>query len=378
MCYQIHPDLRYVLGRAALDALPSTVVAGGLLYGFIATYPDSFFVLFFGFGTAVMLLVAIGRFSSHLWWLSRATQLVSTTSPVPMYLTADAGWKKITLRPVDLHSSTPIITGARFITLGSGMPMQARHEIRVEVYLDNAYPDLIVMRLGNTLLCSEVKQRFEQGHAGPVRETPEATGTADMTPIHPTAGTAVVTPVNPRIQQDIEALAQGMQSNMPMVIAICVILVVFCLGLTGTWRLFVDWRQALTQAPMGIMGIFFSVVFCGAAVYIVCSILRQPQRLRRGAWVVQQSSPVSRRLMVRSEVSRNSDSSRIEWYIDIIDPETAEGSSTPMTVELMTEMSEERAAAITGIIGQVYALADAREPVVIQTTNGVAIGVRKA
>lgn len=378
MRYQIHPQLRYVLGRAALDALPSTGVAGGLLYGFIATYPDSFFVLFFGFGTAVMLLVAIGRFSSHLWWLSRATQLVSTTQPVPMYLTADAGWKKITLRPVDLHSTTPIITGVRFIILGSGVPTQARQEIRVDVYLDNAYTDLIVLRLGKALLCSEVKQRFEQGHASPVRETPQATGAVDIATIHPTAGSAVMTPVNPQILQDIEALAQGMQSYMPMVIAICVILIVFCLGLTGTWRLFVDWRQALTQEPMGIMGILFSVVFCGVAVYIVNSLLRQPQRIRRGAWVVQQSSPMPQRLVVRSKVISNSDSSRTEWYIDISDPQAAVDSSVPVSVKLLTEMSEERATAITGTIGQVYALADIREPVVIQTSNGVAIGVRKA
>ena len=375
MRFYIHPELRYVLTRAALDALPATLVACGLIYGLIATHAtNSSYTLFFGFGVAVMLLVAVARFASHLWWLARASQVLDSRTPVRMYLTADQGWKQVELHAADPQTATPAITGARFITLGSGVATLPQQGKLVDVYLDNAYPDLLVMRLGGKLLCTEVKQRFEQGHGGPVRETTPVVAVENDA--NPAAPSPIAALENTNIQQDIAALAQGVQMNMPLIMVIGVVMIAFCLGITGAWRLITDGRYILEQAPMHLFGMLFALVFCGAVVYIIRTISQQPKRIQRGAWVVQQTPPVQRRLTVRSVTTSNDGTSTTTWYIDLCD--TADSATACGTIKLLTGMTEERAAATNGTTGLVYALANKSEPVVIQTTNGVVVGETEA
>ena len=139
MGFHIHPGLRYVLYRAALDALPGLAVASGFIYGLVALYSQSYHVVF-GFGALIMLLVAVARFATHLMWLGRASQVLATAQPVPMYLTADRGWKSITLSPAESHEATSSIIGASFITLGSGIATMPQQNTPVQIYLDNANP----------------------------------------------------------------------------------------------------------------------------------------------------------------------------------------------------------------------------------------------
>lgn len=374
MKFSIHPGLRWVLGRALLDATPSLIVSALLAFWLYKSWNEGD-VGVPAFGLVIMLLVAAGRFGMHLWWLSRATQLLMTTPPIPMLLTADRGWKEIRLRALTHDAHLPVITDVRFITLGSGVACTAVADTRVEVCLDQAYPDLIVMRYDGKLLCSEVKQRFEQGHSSPVRESAEDT--------HPVPGDTsgnigvnIVPPENPRMVENITALAQEARNTGMIVCIIAIIMLALFVVFTGVWRVVVDW-QLLLRAPMPLVPeLLIGVLFCGAIIYIIRSFGRRFQQILRGIWVVEHAAATQQRLVLTCQVSGNGDSRSETWLATVYDPGDTAQASPLFTVEMLNNMTQAQADSITGTNGLVYALLNTQEPVVMQTDGGVLICTR--
>ena len=101
------------------------------------------------------------------------------------------------------------------------------------------------MRLENRLLCTEVKQRFEQGRMEPVRILPRVNSEDATTAssAHP-APEELAALENPNIQQDIAALAPGARAYIPLVVGIIVIVFIIIDGCSVRCR----------YSPRGIPG----------------------------------------------------------------------------------------------------------------------------
>jgi len=317
MKFSIHPDLRWVLGRALLDATPALLVSALLAFWLYKSWTEDITVP--AFGLAIMLLVAALRFGSHLWWLSRATQVLMTTQPVPMLLTADQGWRSVSLRPQARDGKVPAIKKIRFITPGSGMTRTALKQTLVEVYLDQATPDPIVMRYNGMLLCSEVKQRFEQGHSTPVRKIEKAPAEASPVAGDPsaTAGAQINCPDNSQILEDISVLAQ---KGITAAVVVCMIFAGFTAFFvygSGVWLVGFGWRLLL-RSPMPIVLVLIpNVVLCVLLIYIMRYLYRESRKVLRGAWVVQHASPTLQRLSCTCQVRCGGRSNIETWFITV-------------------------------------------------------------
>lgn len=363
-----HSGLRYVFTRALLDAAPSLLLSALLLYGLLHTLGTQF-TIFLGFALGIMLFVAIGRMSSHISWVARASQLITRGGARPMLLTASAGWKDVTLQPATPEDGTPTISNLTLITKFSGVPLTEQQSVPVEAYLDEAFTDLIVIHIGDYWLCSEVKQRFEQGHTTPVlQKTPTISATQ-------TSGGAEVrtnpssTLDNPHIAHDIEALAADARQKFVIVSIAGILMIAACLWVTGCYHILTIRPQFISDPIATGEHILFVLVFCAIVVSLVYRMYRYTGLIRRGSWVITQTVPVLHHI----SAERAGKSQSAHWIINV---SASDRQDSPLlfSLKLLVDIDETKARAIDNTAGLVYTTGNPKEPVVIQSVNGVLIG----
>ncbi|OQB00979.1 MAG: hypothetical protein BWY25_01472 [Chloroflexi bacterium ADurb.Bin222] len=364
---RVHSEIRWVLGRAAVDALPSTVIC--LLLAFvIGRWPE--YAPMAGFALVVMGIVAIGRFSSHVWWLMRASDVLIREDPRTMLLTADRGWRTVSLHPTEPDRQALAITGLSFITAFSGVSLDAQHDTPVQVYLSEEHPDLILMRFGDRVFCSEVRQRIEpgqeQGAPARVLEVPDEIETAvDGDPKAPPFRRAEV---NPHIVEDLRKLASEAGTGAIIIAAVAVIVAAVVGATSGGWALLVNWRFML-ENPIGALKGMAPVLFtCVVAIYIIRHNAHVPWQIHRGISVVRKREPRPSLLAIE-DVSDKDEKKGTTWRVKV----TVIGDGTEVTGKLLTPITADIAAIITGSGGLLYRTGIPGDPLVIQTVNGVLV-----
>ncbi|MHB0935763.1 MAG: hypothetical protein ACYDCO_13345 [Armatimonadota bacterium] len=364
----IHPGLRYLWLRAALNSLPSFAIVAGCGYGLVwarGTQMSLMFVI----GLVIMGIVFVGISGSNVWWLVQASRLISSREPVAMMLTADQRWSELTLNPV--NPGQPSLTGVDFITIFSGVKRVEQHGTPVWVYYDQAITDLVVMRFQDRLLVTENRQRMNGGFSTISRKvvTPEAE-------VMPAMKEAMPALENPRIQEDLAVLVRDMTGRYRMLQVGIVVISSLAVVIFGLWKTVWHLPYLLSALLHGVLPdssvlpqLGGLLVVIGLLFYGFRFVLRTPQFIARGLTVVQTTPPVQWRLHATVKKEENS----VEITIAVHDP--AVETDPLFAIELFSDFSETQAADVDGTLGLVYAT-NPDEPVVIQTVSGLVVGKR--
>ncbi|MHB9133790.1 MAG: hypothetical protein ACYDBB_22220 [Armatimonadota bacterium] len=185
--------------------------------------------------------------------------------------------------------------------------------------------------------------------------------------------TAVAQP-NPGIFDEIKAqaaLAQVMARNANVMMAIVAAMMV-----TGALFIFsVLHGQKMPANAMAFMlvpTVLFDVIFFVVMFRMFSRIQQWPAQILRGAEVVRNGQYTPQRLNVYLRGSGNAR----QCFVDILDPRTTEDAPPLYTLSLLGQLTDQRTQAITGTEGLVYTR-EVDDPVVVQTVDGVLIGLRK-
>ncbi|MHB9132323.1 MAG: hypothetical protein ACYDBB_14710 [Armatimonadota bacterium] len=360
---QEQPNFRSAVIWTYLFNSVSLLIAAPFGYAGICFNPGYFVI------AAIMGLVFAGNLSTQLRHLKRVTRLAARVRPMPMLLTATKGWRSVELHPMRPTSAQPSIRNIRFITTLSGVPLTAHQGTPVEVYQDSADPDVLVLRLGDRLLPSDISFRYTPNNDDllPVREY-ASSPTPTSTP-HITKPSARV-PATAQLGEAIERLAAENRFHLTIIMVIVAVGMLVGLYFMQSWQFMNLWYHYSTDPLELLVDLALPLVVAVGLFFLLRKLYHTKQQLLRSMELVRHTPPVPHPLRVTVRDPNETDVPT--WLVHI-------GADDPpvYTITLLVPLDKTRAHTLSGTIGQVYATTEPRDPIIIQTIEGVLVGERQ-